>query len=140
MDSQENVNVDGLIESVARKEAELNAKIADLKSKYKQTFDDLEALTVQLDECVKAKEEIKALLIQREDFDLHKAGGMKVSVCPIVKLEVEDIDKVDDKFKSTEVVADVKKAQEAQKLFGETPEGFKDKTYYRMTWKDANAK
>lgn len=132
--------VDDSIKDIISAEKEVNKKLNDLKSRFKHVFDELETLTVQLDELAKAKEEIKAALIANEDFDLHKVDGVKVSVCPVVKLEVEDIDKVEDKYKSTEVVADVKKAQEAKKLFGELPAGFKDKTYYRFGWKDTGNK
>ena len=129
-------DVDASIKEIIEADKALNQKLDTLKSKYKHVFDELDILNAQLAELAKAKEEIKAQLIASEDFDLHKVDGVKVSVCPIVKLEVEDIDKVDAKFKSTEVVADVKKAQEAKKLFGELPAGFKDKTYHRFTWKE----
>lgn len=128
--------VDNVIKDIVTKTKEVEKKINDLKFKYKHVFDEMDTLLAQMDELERAKSEVKAMLIEAEDFDLHKVGTVKVSVCPITKLEVEDIDKVDDKYKSTEVVADVKKAQEVKKLLGEVPEGFKDKTYHRFTWKD----
>lgn len=134
------MNVDDLIKEVITQEASANKKIAELQSKYSHVFKELEVLQAQLDECERVRGEIKTMLIEDNDFDLHKVEGVKVSVCPIVKLAVKDIDKVEDKYKSTEVVADVKKAQEAMKLFGEVPEGFENKTYHRFTWKDAHDK
>lgn len=133
-------SVDDIIRSISKNENEILEKIETLKSKYGAVFQEYNSLTAQLDELQKAKDEVKGMLIAAEDFDLHKVDGVKVSVCPVVKLEVEDLDAVEDKYKSTEVVANVKKAQEAKKLFGELPAGFKDKTYYRLAWKDENAR
>lgn len=134
------MSVDDWIKEVVRQETEANKKLLDLKSKYNQVFMDLAVIQAQLDECERAREEIKKMLIEDEDFDLHKVDGVKVSVCPITKLAVKNIKDVDEKYKTTEVVVDVKKAQEAMKLFGELPAGFEDKTYHRFTWKDENEK
>lgn len=134
------MSVDDLIKEVIVQETEANKKIAELQYKYAHVFKELEVLNAQLNECEKVRDEIKSMLIENEDFDLHKVDGVKVSVCPIVKLAVKDINEVESKYKSIEMVADVKKAQEAMKLFGEVPEGFENKTYHRFTWKDTNAK
>lgn len=134
------MSIDDLIREVVRQEAEANKKLADLKSKYNQVFMDLAVIEAQLDECQRVREGIKKTLIEDGDFDLHKVDGVKVSVCPIVKLAVKNINDVEEKYKTTEVVVDTKKAQEAMKLFGEVPAGFEDKTYHRFTWKGKDDK
>lgn len=132
----DNADVDEAIAAIIEAERTLNKELEQLKSQYKGVFDALAKIEAQQDELEKAKAEVKEGLIAMEDFDLHKVQGVKVSVCPVVKLAVEDEDKVPDKYKSTEVVVDVKKAQEYKKLYGKMPDGFADKTYYRLTWKE----
>lgn len=128
--------IDETISAIIKAERELNEQLQILKAEHKAAFDALDKLNAQQDEIERMKAEVKDALIATEDFDLHKVEGYKVSVCPIVKLAVQDEDAVDEKYKSTEVVVDVKKAQEHKKLYGVLPKGFADKTYHRLTWKE----
>lgn len=133
------MDIDKQVSLIAEKERELRTELDKLVSSNPDIFKQKELLEAQLDELQRMKDEVKAELIKRKDFDLHKVGGVKVSVSRIVKVAVGNIDKVPDDFKSTMVVADEKKAQEYIKVMGEIPEGFVDKSYHRLTWKDTNA-
>lgn len=131
-------SVDERISAVVKAERALDEQIAMLRNSHKTAFEEMQKLEDERARLEKEKADIKADLIKTEDFDLHKVEGCKVSVCPVVKLAVKDESLVDDKYKSTQIVVDVKKAQEHKKLYGETPEGFEDNTYYRLTWKEEN--
>lgn len=130
-------NIDNTIRSIIQAERDLDAQLEKLKVEHKAAFDALAVLEAQRDELEKLKSDVKDALIQNEDFDLHMVDGVKVSVCPITKLAVVDEDRVDEKYKSEQVVVDVKKAQEHKKLYGVLPAGFVDKTYHRLTWKES---
>lgn len=128
--------VEDSIRAILIAEKTVNEQLDKLKTQYEHVFKALDALNAAKENVEEMKAELKDKLIQAEDFDLYKVDGVKVSVCPVVKLAVADESKVDEKYKSTEVVVDVKKAQEHKKLYGELPEGFLDKTYHRFTWKE----
>lgn len=139
--SEKTDNIDLTISAIIEAEQKVDAELAQLKTQYQGVFDALDKIQAQRDEIERMKAEVKDALVTTEDFDLHKVKGYKISVCPVVKFAVGDEDLVEDKYKSTEVVVDTKKAQEHKKLYGKTPAGFIDRTYYRLTWKeDDNAK
>lgn len=127
-------------EIVARELAELeeqtNKREDELKSKYPEVFVELLDIERARGECEGLKKELKSLLVARDDMDNHEVDGHKYSVSKIVHLETENIDLVPDEFKSMQVVADEKKAQDYFKLMGVAPEGFKDKSYHRLNWKE----
>lgn len=129
-------NIDDMIQSIISAERRVNDELAHLRAEYERVFEQYDKLTKEQEEVERMKEAVKVRLIEEEDFDLHKVDGYKISVCPVVKLAVLDEDKVADKYKSTEVVVNLKKAQDYKKLSGELPEGFLDKTYHRLTWKE----
>lgn len=125
-------------EDVARELAELeeqtNKREEELKSKYPEVFVELLDIARARGECEELKRELKSLLIARDDLDNHEVDGRKYSVSKIVRLEADNIDLVPDEFKSVQVVADTKKAQDYYKLMGVAPDGFKDKSYHRLNW------
>lgn len=132
------MDIDKQVSFIAEKERELRTELDKLVSSNPTIFKQKEILEAQLDELQKMKDDVKDELIKRKDFDLHKVDGVKVSVSRIIKVAVDDIDKVSDDFKETKVVANEKKAQEYIKVMGEIPAGFVDKSYHRLTWKDTN--
>lgn len=125
-------------EDVARELAELEKQTDEreskLKSKYPEVFVELLDIARARGECEELKRELKSLLIARDDLDNHEVDGRKYSVSKIIRLETDNIDLVPDEFKSMQVVADEKKAQDYYKLMGTAPEGFKDKSYHRLNW------
>lgn len=125
-------------EDVARELAELEKQTDEreskLKSKYPEVFVELLDIARARGECEELKRELKSLLIARDDLDNHEVDGRKYSVSKIIRLETDNIDLVPDEFKSMQVVADEKKAQDYYKLMGIAPEGFKDKSYHRLNW------
>lgn len=125
-------------EDVARELAELeeqtNKREEELKSKYPEVFVELLDIARARGECEELKRELKSLLIARDDLDNHEVDGRKYSVSKIVRLEADNIDLVPEEFKSVQVVADTKKAQDYYKLMGVAPDGFKDKSYHRLNW------
>ena len=127
-------------EDVARElyelEEQTNKRENDLKEKYPEVFVELLDIARARGECEDLKKELKSLLVAHDDMDNHEVNGHKFSVSKIVRLETEDIDLVPDEFKSMQVVADEKKAQDYYKLMGIAPEGFKDKSYHRLNWGD----
>lgn len=129
-------NIDDMIHSIIGAERRVNIELKRLKEEYKQVFERYDSLVKEQEEIEHMKATVKDRLIEDEDFDLHKVDGYKISVCPVVKLAVQDEDAIDEKYKSTEVVVNVKKAQDYKKLSGRLPEGFVDKTYHRMIWKE----
>ncbi len=125
-------------EDVARELAELEKQTDEreskLKSKYPEVFVELLDIARARGECEELKRELTSLLIARDDLDNHEVDGRKYSVSKIIRLETDNIDLVPDEFKSMQVVADEKKAQDYYKLMGTAPEGFKDKSYHRLNW------
>ena len=82
------------------------------------------------------KKELKDVLIKTDDMDVHEADKHKYSVSKVIRLETVDIDSVPTEFKSLQMVADERKAQDYYKLMGVPPRGFKDKSYHRLNWKE----
>ena len=125
-------------EDVARELAELEKQTDEreskLKSKYPEVFVELLDIARARGECEELKRELKSLLIAQNDLDNHEVDGRKYSVSKIIRLETDNIDLVPNEFKSMQVVADEKKAQDYYKLMGTAPEGFKDKSYHRLNW------
>lgn len=115
---------------------ETDAREDVLKNKYPEVFTELLEIASARGKCEELKKELKSLLIARDDMDNHEVDGHKYSVSKIIKLETENIDIVPDEFKSLQVVADEKKAQDFYKLMGIVPEGFKDKSYHRLNWNE----
>lgn len=125
-------------EDVARELAELEKQTdereSELKSKYPEVFVELLDITRARGQCEELKRELKSLLIAQDDMDNHEVDGHKYSVSKIIRLETQNIDMVPNEFKSMQVVADEKKAQDYYKLMGVVPQGFKDKSYHRLNW------
>ncbi len=125
-------------EDVARELAELEKQTDEreskLKSKYPEVFVELLDIARARGECEELKRELKSLLIAQDDMDNHEVDGRKYSVSKIIRLETQNIDMVPDEFKSMQIVADEKKAQDYYKLMGVVPQGFKDKSYHRLNW------
>ena len=107
-----------------------------LQQKYPEVFKEMLKIESDKGRLSKLKDDLKTSLIEGSDFDTYQTEKHKFSVSKIVRLETEDIDKVPAEFKSTREVADEKKAQDYYKLMGTPPEGFKDKTYHRLNWKE----
>lgn len=133
-------NIDDMIGYIIGAEYRVNTELNRLREQYQQVFEQYDKLVKEQEELERMRAEVKERLIHDEDFDLHKVDGYKVSVCPVVKLEVADENAVPEQYKSTGVIVNLKKAQDYKKLSGETPEGFIDKTYHRLTWKEDDAK
>lgn len=125
-------------EDVARELAELEKQTdereSELKSKYPEVFVELLDIARARGQCEELKRELKSLLIAQDDMDNHEVDGHKYSVSKIIRLETQNIDMVPNEFKSMQVVADEKKAQDYYKLMGVVPQGFKDKSYHRLNW------
>lgn len=127
-------NPDDVARELADLEEQTNKRESDLKSKYPEVFVELLDIARARGEIEGLKKELKSLLIAQDDLDNHEVDGRKYSVSKIVRLETENIDLVPAEFKSMQVVADEKKAQDYYKLMGVVPEGFKDKSYHRLNW------
>ena len=127
-------NPDDVARELADLEEHTNKRESDLKSKYPEVFVELLDIARERGEIEGLKKELKSLLIAQDDLDNHEVDGRKYSVSKIVRLETENIDLVPAEFKSMQVVADEKKAQDYYKLMGVVPEGFKDKSYHRLNW------
>lgn len=132
----ENESIDDVIARIILDTEDINQRFEVFQREHKAVFDELEEINALRAEIEERKAKLKEQMIREEDFDLHKVQGMKISVCPITKLAVEDEDLVDEKYKTTGVVINTKKAQDHKKLYGVVPAGFRDATYYRMDWKE----
>lgn len=107
-----------------------------LKNEYPDVFKELLKIEADRGRINELKDDLKSLLISRDDLDTYQVDGHKFSVSKIIKLEAVDMDKVPAEFKSVREVADEKKAQDYYKLMGVAPDGFKDKSYHRLNWKE----
>lgn len=108
----------------------------ELQKKYPEVFTELLAIESDRGRINELKDDLKSLLINRDDLDTYQVDGHKFSVSKIIKLEAVDMDKIPAEFKSVREVADEKKAQDFYKLMGTAPDGFKDKSYHRLNWKE----
>lgn len=129
-------NPDDVARELVELERQTDARENDLKAKYPEVFVELLDIARARGEIEDLKKELKSLLIAQDDMDNHEVDGRKYSVSKIVRLETDNIDLVPDEFKSMQVVADEKKAQDYYKLMGIVPDGFKDKSYHRLNWGD----
>lgn len=111
--------------------AQFRAEHQDVMAEYDK-FDEEEAVINKL------KNTIKQKLVDNKDFDVHEefADNVRVSVSRIPRVEVADLEHVPDSFKRVETVADTKKASEYLRVMGEAPEGFIDKSYHRLNWRE----
>ena len=107
-----------------------------LQEQYPEVFKELLKIQADRGRIIELKDDLKSLLINRDDLDTYQVDGHKFSVSKIIKLEAQDMDKIPADFKAVREVADEKKAQDYYKLMGTPPEGFKDKSYHRLNWKE----
>lgn len=127
--------IDSELAVIAEKEKTAEGALAELHAKYPEVFTQIQAIEDAYAEVGKLKDAVKEKLIEQGDFDLHRIGNLRVSVSKTAKVKVKNIDEVEDKYKSTEVVVDEKKAREYLKVMGELPAGFEDASFYRLNWK-----
>lgn len=137
---QENINnndkVDDLIRVAIRIEQQAEERLASLKKDNPAIFAELDAIDNEMKEVDAIKASVKRELISDEDFDTHdEFEGVSVSVTKVARLEVYNIDQVPEALKEVRTVANEQKALNHYKLSGEVPEGFVDKSYYRLTWR-----
>lgn len=131
------VSVDNLIQRIADAQLVVDEKKAELRKKY-PGYEAEQAEIIELEEEIdRAKKEVTKCLSSNSDFDVHRVAGYAVSVTRIVKLEVENPEEVPDDLKEmkTELVVDVKRAQDQVKVLGGNLPGFKDKSHYRLNFK-----
>lgn len=135
--SMEDIDVSEMVKSIADAEKSLAKRMDDLKTKHPKVFAELDAISEAQKEVDALKATLKSYLESRHDYDVYEAGGVRASVSKIVKIGVEDINRVPNEYKKTEtvVVADEKKVMEEYKVFGTLPDGFVDKSYSRLNWK-----
>ena len=132
--------IEDKISNIAEREMALRKELDSLITENSEVFKQKDAIEEQLNNLEQEKLAIKEELVKNGDYDLHQVGKLKVYVSRVVKVAVDNIDEVPDEFKETKVVANEKKAQEYAKVMGEMPNGFADKSYYRFSWRDGNAK
>lgn len=116
---------------------ELAERHEELKKKYPDLEDEMRVIDALAAKVGNLKLELKDSLVEEDDYDIHEVNGKKYSVSKVVKLSVKDIDLVPGTFKSIMEVADEKKAQGHYKLYGTPPDGFEDKSYNKLNYKDA---
>lgn len=136
----DNINpADNLIKQIVDAQLAAENKKAELRNKYPDYENELAKLDKLEEEIEVAKKELTQYLADNKDFDTHKVAGHTVSVTRVVKLEVEDAEKVPDDLKEmkTDWVVNIKEAQNQVKALGEDLPGFKDKSYYRLNFKKA---
>lgn len=117
-------------------EKSIEERELELQREYPEVFKELLKIEADKGHVLELKDDLKSLLVNRDDLDTYQVDGHKFSVSRIIKLEAQDMDKIPAEFKSVREVADEKKAQDYYKLMGVAPEGFKDKSYHRLNWKE----
>lgn len=109
---------------------------ASIEKEYPEVWEKLQAIESARTMAEQEKQAIKEELIKRKDFDTKQVEGYNISVSRIVKLAPTTPIRIAERYKKTEVVFDVKKAQEDFTVTGELPAGFEDKSVYRLNWKE----
>lgn len=108
-----------------------------IEEDFPEAWERLEKIRIAREQAEALKAEIRQDLITAEDYNVHKVDGFNISVTRIVKLAVADSDKVPMDFKTPTKEkwdVDIKKAVEDAKIMGEIPEGFTDKSTYKLNW------
>lgn len=108
-----------------------------IEQDFPEAWQRLERIRITREKADELKAEIRQDLIQAGDYNVHKIEGHNISVTRIVKLEVADSDEVPMDFKTPTKEkwdVDVKKAVEDAKMMGIVPDGFKDKSTYKLNW------
>lgn len=129
--------VDGFINKIVDAELQLDIKKAELRNKYpdyEKEKAELDKLEAEVDD---AKKAVTKYLSDKQDYDLHKVAGHQVSITRVVKMEVEDIEKIPDDLKEmkTDWTVDIEEAKNRVKVLGGMLPGFKDKSFYRLNFK-----
>lgn len=127
---------DALAKELAELEQSVDSREKELQKKYPDVFAEIAKIEADKGRIKDLKDALKAALIEDDDLDMHTVSNKKYSVSKVVVLKVDDIDEVPDDFKSMQMVANEKKAQDYYKLMDEPPKGFKDKSYYKFNWKE----
>ena len=127
-----------LVSDIAMLEEECQEYESTLREEFPEAWAMFQALERNKEKKESLKRQLKEILIGEEDLDIHENSGYKYSVSKVVRLAVDNIDLVPDEFKDFKEVANERKAQDYYKLMGEAPEGFKDKSYYKLNMKEAN--
>lgn len=110
---------------------------AAIEDDFPEAWERLENIRVARERAEAFKAEIRQDLISAGDHDVHKVDGFNISVTRIAKLAVADSEKVPMDYKTPTKEkwdVDIKKAQEDLKEVGILPEGFVDKSTYKLNW------
>lgn len=135
--SQNELTIEDKMQRVIQAQKTADKAYAAIEDDFPEAWQRLEQIRIAREKADELKAEIRQDLIQAADYNVHKIDGFNISVTRIVKLEVADSDKVPMDFKTPTKEkwdVDVKKAVEDAKILGEIPEGFKDKSTYKLNW------
>lgn len=130
-------NFDDFVRETHAMELQVAQQMCELRDTHREVFDLMDKLSADEKEIADRKSAIKSFLINREDYDVHEDTGyrLRYSLTKISRIDVPDLDKVPEKYKKVETVADIDKALDDYRLTGQLPDGFIDKSYCRLNWK-----
>ncbi len=131
------LTIEERMEQVINAQKAADKAYAAIEDDFPEAWARLQAIEEAREKAEALKADIRQDLIKAEDYNVHQIKGFNISVTRIVKLVVADAEKVPMDFKKpTEEKwdVDVKKAVEDAKIMGEIPEGFADKSTYKLNW------
>lgn len=132
-----NTSAEEVAKAIIRLEKDLAEYEAKLKELFPEASDYVDDINAVKEDIEARKKELKEVLAESNDFDIHQIDGKTYSLTKVVKMKVKDIDEVEPDFKHVEEVADEKRAAKYYKLYGEPPKGFEDNSYNKINWKEA---
>ncbi|MEE0060623.1 MAG: hypothetical protein UE295_07340 [Acutalibacteraceae bacterium] len=133
-------NIDDFFRETHVMELRVAERMIELRDAHKEVFDLMDKLSEDEKEIADRKSAVKKFLIDRKDYDVHEDEGclLRYSLTKISRIDAPDLDKVPEKYKKVETVADVDKALDNYRLTGQLPDGFVDKSYCRLNWKSTS--
>ena len=124
------------IDEISNDEKALAKAMDALKTQHPDVFVELDKLSARQKEVDTRKSKLKSRLEKAKDYDVYDTKVARVSLTEIVRIDVDDIEKVPTEYKENKVVANIKKAENHFRLYGNLPEGFINKSYSRLNWRN----
>lgn len=135
--STKELTIEEKMEKVIQAQKVADKAYAAIEDDFPEAWQRLEQIRLAREKADELKAEIRQDLIQAEDYEVHKISGYNISVTRIAKVAVVDAEKVPMDYKTPTKEkwdVDVKKAQEDLKELGMLPDGFADKSTYKLNW------
>jgi len=135
--SNNELTIEEKMERVIKTQKAADKAYAAIEDDFPEAWARLENIRLAREKAEALKADIRQDLIEAGDTDVHQIEGFNISVSKIAKIVVSDSDKVPMDYKTPTKEkwdVDVETAKRHFKVTGVLPEGFADKSTYKLNW------